>query len=50
MSNVLMSGNEAIVEGAVRAGLEFYPSYPITPASDIMLAVLKKDPWFKARI
>jgi len=43
MSNVLMSGNEAIVEGAVRAGLKFYPSYPITPASDIMLAVLKKD-------
>lgn len=43
MSNVLMSGNEAIVEGAVRAGLKFYPSYPITPASDIMLFVLKKD-------
>ena len=43
MAKVLMSGNEAIVEAAVHAGLRLYASYPITPASDIMLAVLKKD-------
>jgi len=27
----LMTGNEAIGEGAVRAGCDFYAGYPITP-------------------
>jgi len=30
------SGNEAIVEGAVKAGARFFAGYPITPASSIM--------------
>lgn len=29
-------GNEAIVEGALKAGLKFFAAYPITPASEIM--------------
>ena len=33
---VLLQGNEAIVEGALVAGCRFYAGYPITPASEIM--------------
>ncbi len=33
---LIMSGNDAIVAGALRAGLRFYAGYPITPATDIM--------------
>ncbi len=36
MSKLYMKGNEAIVEGALRAGLEGFFSYPITPASEII--------------
>jgi len=32
---VLMSGNEAIAEGAIRAGLRFYAGYPITPQNEL---------------
>ena len=32
---VLLQGNEAIVEGALRAGLKFFAGYPITPATEI---------------
>lgn len=31
-----MSGNMAIAEGAITAGMRFFAGYPITPASDIM--------------
>ena len=31
-----MKGNEAIAEGAVRAGCRFYAGYPITPQSEIL--------------
>jgi len=37
----LLSGNEAIVEGALVAGLDFFSAYPITPASEVMEAVIK---------
>jgi 2-oxoglutarate ferredoxin oxidoreductase subunit alpha len=30
-----LSGNEAVVEGALLAGLGFYAGYPITPSSEI---------------
>ncbi|MDL1970298.1 MAG: 3-methyl-2-oxobutanoate dehydrogenase subunit VorB [Candidatus Desulfofervidaceae bacterium] len=36
MSKVYMKGNEAIVEGALRAGLEGFFGYPITPSSEII--------------
>ena len=41
----LITGNEAVALGALRAGLEVYISYPMTPASSILhyLAALKKD-------
>lgn len=32
----LLSGNEAVVKGALAAGLGFFSGYPITPASEIM--------------
>ncbi len=32
---VLLQGNEAIVEGALRAGCRFFAGYPITPATEI---------------
>lgn len=32
---VLIQGNEACVEGAIRAGMKFYGGYPISPASEI---------------
>ena len=32
---VLMQGNEAVVEGAIAAGVRFFAGYPITPATEI---------------
>ena len=32
---ILISGNEAIGEGAIRAGVRFYGGYPITPQNDL---------------
>ncbi len=32
----LLQGNEAIVEGALAAGCNFFAGYPITPASEVM--------------
>ncbi len=31
-----LSGNEAVVEAAIRAGCRYYAGYPITPSSEIM--------------
>ena len=33
---VLVKGNEAIAEAALRAGCRFYAGYPITPQSEIL--------------
>lgn len=35
MTVKLMQGNEACVEGAIRAGMKFYAGYPITPSTEI---------------
>ena len=32
----LISGNQAVVRGAIKAGAEIFAGYPITPASEIM--------------
>lgn len=32
---VLMQGNEAVVEGALAAGMRFFAGYPITPSTEI---------------
>lgn len=36
MAKVLMKGNEAIAEAAIRAGCSFFSGYPITPQSEIV--------------
>ncbi|HEY3314479.1 MAG TPA: 3-methyl-2-oxobutanoate dehydrogenase subunit beta, partial [Bacillota bacterium] len=36
MERVLMKGNEALAEAAVRAGCRFYFGYPITPQNEIL--------------
>lgn len=36
MKQVLMKGNEALAEAAIRAGCRFYSGYPITPQSEIL--------------
>ncbi len=33
---IILTGNEAIAIGAVKAGLKFYSAYPMTPASPIL--------------
>jgi 2-oxoglutarate ferredoxin oxidoreductase subunit alpha len=32
---ILMSGNEAIGEGAIQSGCTFYAGYPITPQNEL---------------
>jgi len=39
---LVMSGNQAIVAGALAAGCRFYAGYPITPASDILEEMAKR--------
>ncbi len=41
---LVMSGNDALVAGALYAGCRMYAGYPITPASDIMEALAKELP------
>lgn len=36
MSKVLMKGNEALAECALRAGCRFFAGYPITPQSEVL--------------
>ena len=38
------SGNIAVAEGALRAGVNFYAGYPITPSSDLMEYMARKLP------
>jgi 2-oxoglutarate/2-oxoacid ferredoxin oxidoreductase subunit alpha len=42
--NALISGNEALAYGALRAGCRVYASYPITPATDILGILAEKMP------
>ncbi len=41
---LLMKGNEAIAEAAIRAGCRFYAGYPITPQNEIPEYMAKKMP------
>ena len=41
---LVMSGNQAIVAGALAAGCRFFAGYPITPASDILEEMAKRLP------
>jgi 2-oxoglutarate ferredoxin oxidoreductase subunit alpha len=40
----LMRGNEAIAEGAIRAGCRFYTGYPITPQNELFEYMAKRMP------
>jgi 2-oxoglutarate ferredoxin oxidoreductase subunit alpha len=44
MSKVLMKGNEAIAEAAIRAGCRYYFGYPITPQNEIPAYMAKRMP------
>ena len=40
----LMRGNEAIAEGAIRAGCRFYTGYPITPQNELFEYMARRMP------
>jgi 2-oxoglutarate ferredoxin oxidoreductase subunit alpha len=40
----LMKGNEAVAEAAIRAGVDGYFGYPITPQTEIIEYLMKADP------
>lgn len=42
---VLMKGNEAIAEAAIRCGCDGYFGYPITPQSEILETLALRRPW-----
>ena len=44
MTKVLMKGNEALAEAAVRAGCQAYYGYPITPQNEIPAYMSKRMP------
>ncbi|MFH1457689.1 MAG: 3-methyl-2-oxobutanoate dehydrogenase subunit VorB [Candidatus Omnitrophota bacterium] len=41
---VLMTGNEAMAEGAIQAGCSFYAGYPITPQNEIPAYMARRMP------
>jgi 2-oxoglutarate ferredoxin oxidoreductase subunit alpha len=44
VSRLVVSGNQAIVAGALHAGCRYFAGYPITPASDILEAMAAELP------
>jgi 2-oxoglutarate ferredoxin oxidoreductase subunit alpha len=44
MARVLMKGNEAIAEAAIRAGCDAYFGYPITPQTELLEYMSKRMP------
>jgi 2-oxoglutarate ferredoxin oxidoreductase subunit alpha len=42
VSRMVMSGNDAIVAGALHAGCRYFAGYPITPASDILESMARE--------
>lgn len=42
---MLMKGNEAIAEAAIRCGVDAYFGYPITPQSEIIEYLAQEDPY-----
>jgi 2-oxoglutarate ferredoxin oxidoreductase subunit alpha len=43
-TKILMSGNEAMAEGAIQAGCRFYAGYPITPQNELIGYMAKHLP------
>ncbi|MCK4226307.1 2-oxoacid:acceptor oxidoreductase subunit alpha, partial [candidate division WOR-3 bacterium] len=46
---ILISGNHAIVDGAIRAGCRFFAGYPITPSSEIAERLSELLPKYRGR-
>lgn len=44
MARILMKGNEAMAEGAIRAGCRYYFGYPITPQNEVSAYFAKRMP------
>lgn len=44
MTRVLLSGNEAVAEGALAAGVRFFAGYPISPSSEIANVMARRLP------
>jgi 2-oxoglutarate ferredoxin oxidoreductase subunit alpha len=44
MAKILMKGNEAIAEAAIRAGCEAYCGYPITPQTEVLEHMARRMP------
>jgi len=44
VNRLVMSGNDAIVVGALHAGCRYFAGYPITPASDILETMARELP------
>jgi 2-oxoglutarate ferredoxin oxidoreductase subunit alpha len=44
MAKVLMKGNEAVAEAAIRAGCEAYFGYPITPQTEVLEYMSRRMP------
>lgn len=42
---VLMKGNEAIAQSAIRCGVDGYFGYPITPQSEVLETLAAEKPW-----
>ena len=40
----LMKGNEALAEAAIRAGIQAYFGYPITPQSEVIEYLAREEP------
>jgi len=43
---MLLTGNEAVVLGAIKAGCKFYAAYPMTPASSILHLMASQERYF----
>jgi 2-oxoglutarate/2-oxoacid ferredoxin oxidoreductase subunit alpha len=41
---ILITGNEAVAEGAIQAGCKFYAGYPITPQNELIAYMAKELP------
>ena len=50
MTSELWKGNEAIAEASVRAGLEAYFGYPITPQTEILEYLSKTHARTRTRV
>jgi 2-oxoglutarate ferredoxin oxidoreductase subunit alpha len=42
MAKKMLQGDEAVAEAAIAAGMGFFAGYPITPASEVMVHLIKK--------